>query len=88
MNEKRYARVVELAELLDGFHDDLYALAYEEDEARGRMPSVFCESERYVLSADASVYLCRAADLINEALEVLSLIETPKAVSICVSETV
>ena len=88
MNEQRYARVVELAELLDSFHDDLYALAYEEDEARAIMPSVFCESERYVLSADASVYLCKAADLINDALEVLSLIETPKAVSICAPEIV
>lgn len=88
MNEKRYARVVELAELLDGFHDDLYALAYEENEARGRMPHVFCESERYVLSADASAYLCRAADLINEALEVLSLIETPKDLILCAPETV
>lgn len=88
MNEQRYARVVELAELLDSFHDDLYELAYAEDEARASMPSVFCESERYRLSADASVYLCRAADLINDALEVLSLIETPKAVSTCVHETV
>ena len=75
MNKERRKRIAEIAEQLDFIHDELYDLVSEEDEARENMPESFQGTERYEASEEASNALEAAANLINDALEELSMID-------------